>query len=138
MNDIKTNAEHPIWDIYAEFRTARLSVRYYELQLSSLRRKYFLIELVLALSVSSGVAGLWLWETAAGGIIWKIIVSLAAVLVVVKPLVRFPDKVQKKSGILTSWRLLDDGLQQLTILIKESGKYDNEMRMRFLSLMECN
>ena len=115
---------------------ARLNVRYYEIQLSSLRRNNFLIELVLALSVSSGVAGLWLWETAVGGVIWKVLVSMAAFLAVVKPLFRLSDQVQKKSDILTSYRLLDDGLRQLTILLKERGKYDNEMRNRFHALME--
>lgn len=136
MNDIKTNADHPIWDVYDEFRTARLNVRYYEMQVSSLRRRNLLIELVLGLSVSSGVAGLWLWETAVGGIIWKILVSVAAFLVVIKPLVRFSDQVQKKSNILMSWRLLDDGLRQFTISLKESGKYDNGIRNRFHALME--
>ena len=136
MNDNKTNAEHPIWGVYDEFRTARLNVRYYEMQLSSLRHNNFLIELVLALSVSFGVAGLWLWETVVGGVIWKVLVSVAAFLAVVKPLVRLSDQVQRKSDILTSWRLLDDALRQLTILIKENGKYDDEMRNRFHALME--
>lgn len=136
MSEISTIAEHPIWDVYDEYRTARFNVRYYERQLSSLKRYNFSIELILALSVSSGVAGLWLWETAVGGIIWKILVSLAAFLAIIKPLIKLSDQVQHKSEVLTSWRLLDDGLRQLVILIRQSKKYDEEMRNRLIALME--
>ena len=77
-----------------------------------------------------------MWETAVGGIVWKVLVSFAAFLAVLKPLVRLSDQVQKKSDILTSWRLLDDRLRQFTILLKEHRNYDNEMRNRFHALME--
>lgn len=133
---MNTNAKHPVWDVYDESRTARLNVRYYERQLNSIRRNNFLIELVIALSVSSGVAGLWLWETTFGGIIWKALVTLAAFLAVVKPLVRLSDQVQQKSEVLSSWRLLDDGLRQLIILIRQYKTYGDDMRNRLLTLME--
>ena len=80
---MNTENEHPVWDVYNEYRTARFSVRYYEKQLANLRRKNFFIEFILAASVSSGVVGLWLWETAVGGIIWKILVTLAAILAII-------------------------------------------------------
>jgi hypothetical protein len=136
MNNMNTNAEHPIWDVYDEYRTARFNVRYYERQLRSLRWKNLSIEVVIALSVSSGVAGLWLWETAVGGIIWKALVTLAAFIAVVKPLVKFSDQIQQKSETLTSWRLLDDGLRQLIILVRQCRKYDEEMQNRFLTLIQ--
>ena len=132
----KMNIRHPVWDVYDELRTARLNVRYYERQLSRLRCKNISIELILALSVSLGVAGLWLWQTAVGGIIWKALVTLAAFLAVLKPLIKLSDQIQQKSEVLTSWRLLDDGLRQLTILVSQYGKYDDEMRHRFLTLMQ--
>lgn len=133
---MNTNAEHPVWDVYNEYRTSRLNVRYYERQLSSLRFKNYLLEFVLAFSVSSGVMGLWWWETVLGGYIWKALVTLAAFLAVLKPLVRLSDQVQHKSEVLTSWRLLDDSLQQLTILVRQNRKYDTEMRSRLLTLLE--
>lgn len=136
MNDIKTNTEHPIWDVYDEFRTARLNMRYYERQLNALRRKNIIIEFVLALSVSSGVAGLWLWQNAVGGFIWKALVTVAAFLAILKPLIKLSDQIQQKSEILTSWRLFDDGLQNLTLVVKERRNYDEEMLNRFHTLME--
>lgn len=130
------NAEHPVWDVYDEFRTARFNVRYYERKLTCLQRKNYLVELVLALSVSSGVAGLWMWETAVGGIIWKALVTAAAFLAVVKPLAKLADQVQRKSEVLAGWRLLDYGLRKLTVQISQYMKYNDEMRNRFLSLMD--
>jgi hypothetical protein len=111
-------------------------VRYYQSQFSSLRRKNLLMELVLAISTSSVVAGLWLWETAVGGIIWKAVATLAAFLAVIKPLVKLSDQVQQKSDVLTNWRLLEDGLQQLTLSISQYRKYDDEMRNSFFTLMK--
>jgi hypothetical protein len=97
-----TNCDHPIWDVYDQYRTARLNVRYYEYKLEGLRRNNFRIELVLAISISSGVAGLWFWETLVGGIIWKIIVTLAAFTAVVKPLIKLSDRIQEQSVILAA------------------------------------
>lgn len=131
-----TNCDHPIWDVYDQYRTARLSVRYYEYKLKHLRRHNFRIELVLAISVSSGVAGLWFWETAVGGIVWKIIITVAAFTAVVKPLIKLSDRIQEQSVILAAWRELDDELQKLSILVRQCGKYNTELQNRFLSLME--
>ena len=89
---MSTDTKHPVWDVYDEYKTARLNVRYYEKKVSRLRHRNLLIEIVLALSVSSGVAGLWLWETAVGGIIWKVLTTLAAFLAVIKPLVKLSDQ----------------------------------------------
>ncbi len=129
-------SNHPVWNLYEELRTARFNVRYYELQLSSLRRKNFIIEFVIALSVSSGVAGLWLWQNLVGGFIWKALVTLAAFFAVLKPLIRLSDQIQQKSKVLTSWRLLDHGLQNLTLLVRERRNYDEEMLNRFHTLMD--
>jgi len=133
---MNTVAEHPVWGVYDEYKAARFNVRYYERQLDKLRRRNLLIELALALSASSVFAGLWFWETAVGGIIWKVLATLAAFLAVYKPIVRLSDQVQQKSEILTNWRLLDDGLQQLVLSISQYRKYDDEMRNSFFTLMK--
>jgi len=131
-----TNCSHPIWDVYDEYRTARLNVRYYEYRLKRLQQHNFRIELVLAISVSSGVAGLWFWETLVGGIIWKIIITVAAFTAVVKPLIKLSERIQEQSIILAAWRELDDELHKLCILVTQCRKYDSELQNRFLSLME--
>lgn len=133
---MSTKANHPVWDVYDEYRTARFNVHYHQRKFVRLRRNNLIIELVLALSVSSGVAGLWLWETAVGGAIWKGLTTLAAFLAVIKPLIKLSDQLQKRSEVLTKWRLLDDGLQQLTLEISQYREYNEKMRDSLFRLMK--
>lgn len=131
-----TTKSHPVWNVYDEYRTARLNVHIYEKQLSILRRNNFIMESILALSVSSVIAGSWLWETSLGGIVWKILITVAGFLAVLKPLLKFADQIQQQAEILTSWRMLDSGLQKLVLSINQYRQYDDEMRNRFFTLME--
>jgi hypothetical protein len=132
-----TTKAHPVWNVYDEYRTARMNVHIYEKQLSTLRRNNFVMESILALSVSSVIAGSWLWETSIGSIVWKIIITIAGFFAVLKPLLKFADQIQQETEILTSWRSLDAGLQKLVLSISQYRRYDDEMRNRFLTLMEA-
>jgi hypothetical protein len=131
-----SKAEHPVWNVYDEFRTARLSVRYFEYRLKRIRFWNFWMEFILALTVSSGFAGLWIWNTSSGGIIWKILLSIAAVLAVVKPLVNLSEKIQQSSELVTKWRSLDMEFQKLTIKIFQYKKYDDDMRKQLFNLLD--
>ena len=136
MNESINSSKHPVWDIYDEYRTARFNVRYYEYLLANLKRWNFWIELIIALSVSSGITFLWIWSTSAGSIIWKIIITVAAVLSVIKPLVKLSDKIQLNTEVLTKWRALDADFQKLVISISQNKKYDKYIQSQFLKLME--
>jgi hypothetical protein len=132
---MSTEVRHPVWDVYDEYRTARFNVYYYEKKLSVIKRWNFSIELIIALSVPS-IAGLWFWETAAGGFMWKTIAALAALLAIVKPLINLSDKIQQNDEVLTKWRVLHGEFQKLTISISQYRKYDEKMREQFLRLLE--
>ena len=71
-----------------------------------------------------------------GGFAWRVLVTLAAFLTILKPLIKLSDQIQKKSEILTNWRLLDAQLQELTLLVKEHKTYNDEIVNRFHILME--
>jgi hypothetical protein len=134
MTNSKT---HPVWDLYDELRTARLNVHYREKQLTTLQRKNLWIDIVLAATSSSGVAGLWLWATVAGGFIWKGILTIAALFAVIKPLMKLPEQIQQKSEVLTSWRLHDNELHKLSLIINQRQAYDDEIKKCFLALMDA-
>ncbi len=136
MNATNTNIKQPVWAVYDELRTTRLNVLYYERQVSTLRRNNLVIEVVLALTVSSGVAGLWLWETAAGSIIWKALVTLAAFLAVLKPLIKLSDQIQKKSDLLVKWRVLHVQFRMLRMEIHSNRSYDDQLKAKFRSLLD--
>ena len=131
----RTKTNHPVIDVYKEFMTARYNVRYFEKRISTLRRWNFSIEFTVALSVPA-IAGLWIWSTTIGSIFWQILVAVAAILSITKPLVRLSDKIQEVAEVLTKWRVLDGEYQKLSILISQRRRYDREMREQFLKLLD--
>lgn len=130
-----TKIDHPVIDVYKEFMTARYNVRYFEKRISTLRRWNFSIEFTVALSVPA-IAGLWIWSTTIGSIFWQILIAVAAILSIIKPLVRLSDKIQEVAEVLTKWRVLDGEYQKLSILISQRRQYDREMREQFLKLLD--
>jgi hypothetical protein len=124
-----------VFDVYDEYKTARLNVYYYEKRHNSFRIWNFWIELFVAISVPS-VAGLWIWNTDVGNIIWKIIAVISAILAVVKPLIGLSNQMQENLETLTQWRLLHGEFQKLVISISQYGVYSEKMRDQFLKLLE--
>ena len=131
-----TTKPNPVWDVYNEFRTARYNVQLYEKLLSRLTRQNLIMEAVLAVSVSSVIAGSWLWESPVGSVFWKVLITIASFFAVLKPLLKYADKIQQQTEVLTNWRLLDAELQKLVFSISQYRKYDDEMRNRFFKLLE--
>jgi hypothetical protein len=87
-------------------------------------------------SVSSGVAGLWFWVIPIGNVIWQSLVTLAAILAVIKPFANYTQQIQQKSEILSKWKLYDEEINYLRISIKQFGQYDEENRNTFLALLK--
>jgi len=79
--------DHPVWEVYDLYRTARLNVKYYSELLHRTEIKNFLLDLILLCSApTSAVAGLWFWETEIGHEVWKYFGVIAAFAAVLKPL----------------------------------------------------
>lgn len=128
---------HPVWDLYNEYRTARLNKLYFGKQLTVLKRRNLRIDIFLAATASSGIAGLWFWGTFSGGIIWKGILTIAALLAVIKPLVNLAGQIQQMNELLSQWRLYEIDLYVLILRVKQHKSYDNEIQNCFISMMEA-
>lgn len=115
--------DHPVWDVYDELRTARLNVKYYGCLLSSLQTRNTILEISLAATASSSVAGLWFWGTSAGAETWKFLTAVTAILAVAQPFLRFTDKIRSYEEVLTGYRTLEHDLLALKIDIKQQGAY---------------
>ena len=94
MNSKQRNLQHPVWDIYDEYRTARLNVKINEYLLSNYKRWNFLVEFILALTASSSVASFWFWGSETGQIVWKYLFVITAILAVLKPMLNLSGKIQ--------------------------------------------
>lgn len=122
----------PVLDVYDLFRTARLNVKYLEARIKQMKQANFWIELLLAFSASSTVAGLWVWESAWGGYAWKLVGTVAAILAVLKPILNLTKKIQGSEKSLIAYLAWDHDLYKLTVLINQRQAYDAEMKKEFL------
>jgi len=136
MNQDESYRNHPVWDVYDEFRTAKLNVRYYESKLKKLSRWNSLTEWILAISASSSVAGLWLWENLIGGYAWKAVGTLAVVLAVGRPVLNITEKIKTTSEILGAYKELDHDFNKIKIRISTYEKYDGPLKEVFEELLE--
>jgi hypothetical protein len=131
------NNDEAVWDVYNEYRTARLNVLYYTGILHGLRRQDFWMEIALAVAApTSAVAGLGFWNTDIGGCVWKVFAAVAAVLAVVKPFLKLTEKIAKLEEIVAGYRALDHDLGRLTIKIHQDGRYSNDHRSDFEAALE--
>ena len=106
-------SEKDPWGIYDEYRTARLNVHYYSAQLASARRSGKAVEWILAIAASSSVGGLWLFSTFLGGLLWRGVGGVAALLAVYQVVVRPKERVAALEQRVTLWRGLEFDLDRL-------------------------
>lgn len=127
----------PVWDVYDLYRTARLNVKYNTGRLYSLNRFNFWMEVILAVTVpSSAVAGLTLWETTIGKIIWSLLGILSSLLAIAKPLLGLTKRIQELEELCAGYRVLDHDLQKIVIGIHQRGAYDDELRRMFVNALD--
>lgn len=136
MDSHQRNLQHPVWDIYDEYRTARLNVKINEYRLAIYKRWNFGIEFILALTASSSVASFWFWQSPTGQVAWKYLFVLTAILAVMKPMLNLSGKIQKFSEILTNFKSLEHDFHKLTILINQQQRYDPEFKDQFYYLLD--
>lgn len=136
MNSQQRNLQHPVWDIYDEYRTARLNVKINEYKLANYKNWNFLIEFILALTASSSVASFWFWQNEIGQTVWKYLFVVTAILAVLKPMLNLSGNIQKFSEILTDFKSLEHDFHKLAILINQQQRYDPEFKDQFYYLLD--
>ena len=137
VNDQKANrATHAVWDVYDDYRSAMMNVRIQKCSMQRLRRLNYLIEIPLAFAASTTVAGLWFWQSAAGGQAWKYLGAVTAFLAVLKPILRIPDKIQDCGEILASLSVIENELERLVKQIAHAKKYDDAMFEKYNKILD--
>ncbi len=115
---------NPVWNVYDSLRTAKLNVKYYGIKLHRLKQNNFYFEIAIALATSSTFAGLWLWQSGPGKKAWGLIALLAAILAVIKPLLKWADKIRAYSELLNGYRTYDHELIVIREMISQKLVYD--------------
>jgi hypothetical protein len=127
---------NPVWTVYNELHTARLNVKYLQRKLRTLKRVNLSYEIILAVATSSTVAGFSFWQGGAGKAIWPGVGVVAALLSIVKPILKLPEAFQRKQELLASYMILDHDLNTIGLEIQFSKKYDEALRGQFARALE--
>lgn len=136
MDNKRRNLKHPVWEVYDDYRTAIMNVKIQKAELKRLRRLNFWIEIPLAISASSSVAGLWFWGTVGGGYALKILGLITAFLAVLKPLLKLPEKIQQRGEMLADFTALENDLEKIKKVISQVQKYDNKLRQQYFKVLD--
>jgi hypothetical protein len=135
-NSGKNDVTNPVWNVYDEYRTAKLNVKYYSYKLANATKWDFHVSLILAISSSSSISGLWLLEKWQNGILWKGLGAIAAFLAVYRTVAKSSESIRKLEQRVTAYRAIEFDLERLTRDISENKSYDEEMKRKFNSIMD--
>lgn len=126
---------HRCWNVYNEFRTARLNVLYYGCLLGRARRLSFWLDFITALSSSAAVAGIWLFQSDLGKVVWKIFGSIAAILSVYRAISKPSEKVRELERRVTGYSTLDFDLENISRKIGEKKDYSLALQKQFEAVL---
>lgn len=82
--------------IYNTYRTALLNRKYYSIKLQRYQRYNSLMEVAIAIGATGNgiVASLAIWKSIVGQYLWLIIVAVATILSVIKPIIKVSRRVE--------------------------------------------
>ncbi|MFZ6876262.1 hypothetical protein ACO0LF_29715 [Undibacterium sp. Di27W] len=121
-----------LWEIYDNYRTARLNVKYYSARLHSYENYNFWFEILIAITVSgSAISGLWFFETPEGKIFWKCISAFSVIAAFLKPFIRLTQKIKFYEQTLSGYRALDYELYEIVVQIKKDQGCSSIVRKMF-------
>lgn len=120
--------------IYDNYRDVLLSSDYYACRLVYLKRCNLYYEIILALGASGGlVAGWYIWKTSYGQPVWASFSGVAAVLAILKPILKISEEVGRYSKLYTGYADLAYDYKQLVNKIKIKGGISEELRREAVS-----
>ncbi len=112
--------------IHDQHRIARINCIYYEKRLKGLQLRNLLLEILIAVGTSAGVAGLALWKSDAGRIAWGIVAVIAAITSAVKPLLGLPRQIEHLTQLRQGYQQSYFSLGKLARHIEENGELTAE------------
>jgi hypothetical protein len=125
---------HPIWDLYDEFRTARLNVKCLQAEIRDWTRASNISEILIALSSTASIGGFWFFQNWVGGYVWKTIGAAAVVCTILKRVFRVQDALRFREGLLVEYKILDHDFHDLVIQVSQKRSYTPYLQQEFAKL----
>jgi hypothetical protein len=128
--------QNPIWPLYDEIRTARLNKKVLGQDIRLLENRIFGIEILIGVTTSSSIAGLWFFQTLCGAWIWKVLGAVGILAIVLKPILKYQEEKDAKEALLIGYGLFEDQLASISREVQTNQAYDSELKKRFQRVME--
>jgi DNA-binding PucR family transcriptional regulator len=132
---IKVDDDHPIWEVHDAHRTACLNAKYHTCVLQRLEKRDRWMEVLIAITTPSAVAGLWFWQTAVGAWLWGTIGAIAAVTAAVKPFLRYTERIRRLEEVVTLYTALEHDLYTIGVEAKHRSAYTEHLQTRFMEAL---
>ncbi|MFZ6864700.1 hypothetical protein ACO0K7_18915 [Undibacterium sp. Ji67W] len=112
--------EELLWEIYDEYRTARLNVKYYSARLNTFENWNDWLEVLVAVTASgSTISGFWFFKTDEGVSFWKFLLTVSGLAAFFKPFLKLTHKIRFFEQTLSGYRALDYELGDIVLQIKK-------------------
>jgi len=98
--------------IYNDYRKAYMNRLYYDCRVEFLKKVNLYYEIVLAVGTSGTVAAWYVWETGFGKTVWPIFGGTVALLSILKPILKIPERIERLSKLQTGYSELYYELEQ--------------------------
>jgi hypothetical protein len=100
--------------IYDDYRDALLNRLYNGIRVEQYSSRTKSFDIVIALGASgSGVAGFALWQAEYGKLIWGLISAVSIILAVIKPILKWPEKLDEYSELYAEYSLIYGKFKQI-------------------------
>ena len=126
-----------IWDIYDNYRTARLNVKYYCARLVMLERWNTFLEIVVAVAApGSVISGQWFLKTQTGLQLWELVSAVAAIAGFLKPFLKLSQKIKFYEQTLSGYRALEYDLYEIVLRVRDEEAYSAASKKLFEAAMK--
>lgn len=120
--------EQAFWNAYDKLRTARSSAKYYGCQLE--QAEIMLLPFKLS-APTSGISGLWLWNSCPGKITWQWFGVIGALTSIGNAAYATNKKIKLCDSVLEGYRTLEYDFMEIKSVIEQKGKYDKTLQNDF-------
>ena len=113
------NTQVQINGIYDDYRKAYMNRMYYDCRVEFLKKVNLYYEIVLAVGTSGTVAAWYVWGTPFGKTVWPIFAGSVALLSILKPILKIPEKIERLSKLQTGYTELFYELEKSKRVMEE-------------------
>ena len=132
--DSKYRAVHNIYDTYHKVCVNR---KYYSYRLEMLKQWNTVIEILIAIGVSSSsVSALALWAGDFGKAAWGLLGAVVSILAIVKPFLQLPKQIERYSRLFVGNNAANFELKKLVDEIQERRALTPETEFKYATALE--